>query len=390
MRIQRVITTLLAMTVLAGCTSAPEGGDPADIRVGDWVMALVVSPQSGDLSNGADTGYLLLADETGRTTTIATSGMDMGGVIWRDGRIFFNDTESDYVLADELTDLPRDSRQEYQQGMFEVAAGFVSVYNVGFDDTGYRHLVVAGDASGTEQWTTEGMYRALGNCGDEVFGISEATGKYVASENDPKPEVLTRLYPPVDGAEKVVTVTEGPIATVEAWSLNAPCSEGSIFFVSQELTDVDAAAEDGRPILERWDTATGEYRAIPLTDSAGEELSLSPTSVLMSHFDQSSIQDGIFHWIADDKVLATDVSTGITEELLTVDLTSPGNGLSRFRFADGELHVLDIGDLSGESASLTRYDLATGDQKVRIELDLTGVMGSSLIPRGLAINPDWA
>ncbi|WP_100446533.1 hypothetical protein [Glycomyces xiaoerkulensis] len=389
------ITAAAALVVLAACDPADATLDgrvvpPDELSLEQATAALFLSPQTGSATDGAGTGYVLLAGADGRWRAVEHAMMDQGSVVWTGDGLFYSDTEFDYRLDRDLTKVAS-PKTNLQDGFYVLDDGtIVSILNEGFTDSpsaGYRsQVVVTGDGS-ADSHRVEGWHASNARCGDEIFGIGPQSGPYfdgtrddpaMVSTADPtlQPQMLTRLYPLEEGAETLV----GHRAAFD-FSENQrdlPCTDRTVTFLSSYA---DREGDRSAAVV-RWDVDTGEHTERELTGDFDAD------DIALARYDSESVADGRLQWLhRDGHLMSTDVGTGVTERVFDTGARSVGTESSVATFTQDEVVTATVTGGSGPVV-VAGFDRGTGAESRRLELDgVAGELGTGMVLRSIAVAP---
>ena len=402
-RLRLIGVALLAAAgmFVAGCTSTVlPVVSPDEASIGDTVLAIRLSPQLRQINEGADDGYLLLVDQKGSARAVNVGAMDDGGLLWSDAGLFLAGPTDELVLADDgLTAIARGSHEVIESVRFLApdTEGFIAVYNSGFTDEGYLHRVAAGGVSRVETWDVEGLFGSISQCEDVVVGITDLSEtSLIAADAGTEFDALMQLYPQPESAESGVlgTLPVDGAFEFEDVAQSAPCIDDVIYAVAFHY-DTDDGTSPGSPVLRVWDTTTGEHSVLPLVNKSGEKLVVTLDD--LSHNPGTVIDRTTYVWVdwccdsSPARVLATDLTTGVTTHRFDLALSSPEMGESQFVFTESSIFVLDVNQDIGAALDFSRYDLATGERADLFTITGTGSVhdGLEMVIRDIAIAPDW-
>lgn len=399
------LTVALFVPILgfAGCVSAPSGlsamGTEAheSVTLGDATAAVYLSEQWRDFEQGHAAGYVALIGEAGPVRLVRTAGMDNGQLLWDARGLAFADVDFDYLLADTLHSVAS-PKVGQQQALFAGPDGTrLGLYNDGFTDTGYVEQVVVTDATGAISRDVEGYYQVTGNCDGTLFGIAEPLGAYAdaAEKLGPTLQDTPRGYPTLmlaqlsgtpDGAERVIDMSAAVPSSQDAH--DTPCRAGTMFYLA---TAYDATGNSAA-VLRSWDPASGARSERALVTAEGEAIAVHPDYNYFHGPTARSLRGDQFDWLGLDGVVwSTNLDTGITEELFTVDTygIAPGSYTPSLTFTERTLTLLTW-DPAAETTRLAEYDRLTGSllrERSLPELHQLMADGAQIM-RGLAVKPE--
>lgn len=244
-----------SLALLTGCGISADLG-PAPQHLGSAAYALYFSAQSADIDGAHQRGRLVLVDADGAVSVLPTWGMDHGRPVWTDEGLFFSDLKNDYRLDETRLTTIESPKTDSQYAMLSTSPStVVGLYNLGFSDAGgytSQVVVTTGDTSTLSE--VEGGYYTSANCEGTVYGIGLATGPYsLTGDPDTEPVVLNRLTGTAGGGEENVGLSAQ--ARDNALPANAPCQDGTIFYVSDSIGG--GLESPVRPVLSMWDPLRG-------------------------------------------------------------------------------------------------------------------------------------
>ncbi|WP_353065190.1 hypothetical protein [Arcanobacterium hippocoleae] len=306
---------LLGMTVLlaAGCAASNlHSVSLEDVKLtDDIVFALRLSPQlhDGDSFGAATEGYLLLVREDGTADYVDVGLMDHGQLAWARNGLFFGGLETEYLLTNTgLISQSRGTKEEFETSRFVNGKkdGFISVYNVGFAENGYRNRVVSGSQASLAAWEAPGMFMAIAQCGEQIVGITDdreldfTTRKYISVPETS--EVLIQLYPQPENVESRIL---GQVNRTDLYEYGpaaeySPCVNGVMYMLAEKY---NAHNQDAELVLRSWDTASGAYKEIPLifSETAKHDFNAESFSSVRGSLNSDA---SAYHWVSwkDGKV----------------------------------------------------------------------------------------
>ena len=391
-RIRPVAVALGTALVLAltGCIGdlAKRGPDPSKPEgLGQAKYAVYLSSSSVGLAGeiGAR-GKVLLFAQDGSHQLVKTAGMDYGLLAWGSNGLFFSDMNKDYELDDSGLDVVPSKKTNSQNGMFSTDNGSsIGVYNDGFTEDGYVSQVVTSAEGQSTMHEVEGNYFITSQCGDTLYGVSRATGKY-AQTADPgnEPMMFAQLTGTKTGSEQVLgsstAANEGAVLP------DAPCVDGSVYYISDAGTQ--ALGSQPKPVLSAWDTRTGKYTEVALKNLSNKNPLMRDDGTGLPQVNPGSIRNGAIEWYgAGNAVLSTDLKTGETTHNFDVEGQSSNTASSQVVFTPSEaVQLVDNND--GSEFRIVRYDRDTGREVSRTVLPgLADEYSDSLILRGFAVRP---
>lgn len=353
-------------------------------------------PISGNLP--VNRGRLILIKADGSFETIETSGMDSAKLIWDERGIYFTDKEKDYLLTNDGLQTWDELKATGHYSLYERGDEYISLYNAGrLKETpkgSYSTQVVVRSGSMSRNFIVEGEHAASGLCEDgQVYSVAEPTGDY-QDPSQPRglEEYAVALFRVNLDAEKEELVARGGEDIGSVLSRATVC-ENRVLYSIMRVRDGETWEKPSLAYLLAWDTVTGEYAVRQMLDPEGEPVQASlegggRIAELGYHDDFVVAEDGRLHWYMGDRVFATDLATGMTEELFEV-FPETVNGNVNIRFGEDDF-TLFIDDHDLDYFMMTRHDRATGEELNRVELHglLERTSPERLIPRGFAARPD--
>jgi len=402
-------TRFIALTVsiiltMTACTSSDgtNVADPDKVTLGETAVAFYLSPETYLDSNSStekDPAYLVLAKPDGSSQMIETSGMNEAHIAWSENGLFFSDDKRDYILGKNGLVSFENKKSGLQQSAFALpdGKGFVAIYNEGLSDSGYSNQVAVTTSTGSELYQVEGNYYMNASCAGALYGIATQPGSHfpasanvpgMRSKADPgaEPELLSRLYPPAEGHEKVIAWR----AAFDAADHNrhVPCHDGVITFLS-DYTDGDGAPH---LTIVSWDTRNGEYKEQPLVDTQGRSIDtelIELEEFSAKSYDARAMRDGHLEWLsADGRIMSTELASGVTKPRFDTGFTTGAGSSSQVAFTDRSIHVIrEVFD--GETpVKVKRFDRVTGNLTTEITVPgTTERLGLKFNLRGMAVPP---
>lgn len=365
---------------------------PRPSGLGDAVLALYLSPQAQDFTGP---GEVVLVGPDGSTTSVPTSGMDNGQLLWTKAGLSFADTERDYLLGEELRSWPS-AKATFQDILIETPQGVLGAYNLGNTDAGYVEQVVVSADGRSTLTEVAGDTTLYSLCEQGLVGVAEVTGKglteLAAGSGAVKrsftdyPQMMTWLSPKRATA-RLTLIGAVPSTDVGYVRGVAPCPHGVVVFLAA------SAGPDGRegsPEVWRWDTRGGAPSRVELRNADGSPIALTPDQFSTSTQAPALGPDGRLVWYGGDGVVrASDPRTGLTEELWDSGLPVDRNNDSRVLFAGEWLFLLDVpNDDQRRPMTLYRRTALTGEGAPVVTI--TGVNQTRTLRhvlRGIAVAP---
>lgn len=386
-----VLASLLIVGIVAACDAKGIGVGDAfrqqekNPRLGEAIMSIYLSTDSSSWDDHA-AGYVLLVDRDGTYRTVRTKGMDAASMVWDRAGLHFSDTANDYRLdRDGLRTIPS-AKTNYQWGMLPVGDSVVGVYNRGVESPGsYTTEIVVTHGNQSAKSLVEGNFGALASCGEELFGIAEATGQYRTGHQDPGGRgewLLAKIWP---GDQEIVGSSDRQLNT--GWNFSgAPCVDGVIY----HLTGVQSGPGNVKVELVEWSAKDGRRAEIPVRVGQ-RQLEFESESFAFAAGVPGWVVGRKYLWMSSDGVVrATDLESGATTKVLATGLRLDNRHRVQPFLAGNYLYVVSdpFGDPS-EEISLLRFDLRDGSVK-RI-VTLAGVNSkhpADVVTRGAALSPD--
>lgn len=382
---------------LASCTPDVEVRDASATTLDEAMLAIYLSPQTYEWSDKSE-GYVLLVDRDGAYRAVPTSGMDVGRLVWNTSGLHFSDEDADYTITEsDLTKIPS-AKANYQYGMYQVGDTTLGFYNLGLEGESMSEgsyiteLVEVHDGAAVKS-QREGDLSTLSVCDDEVFALAEATGEFRSDYQGTGPIAgwgQLMLYKVWPGEQSVVSGADVPdVPAVE----DAPCHNGTIYYLTPDIpgdAPEEIGAEKAGVRLVGWNVKTGKRSELPLTSEHEESaIKLTADQIAWSQYRPGWVVGERLHWVgADGMFRATDVRTGVTEELFPTQ--SVADGLDDFRafLAGDDLYVLDVPGDPHDQLVLTRYGLPDGEREVVTTIDDIGYRDRpELVVREAALAP---
>ncbi|WP_435299960.1 hypothetical protein [Timonella sp. A28] len=363
-----VVVSVLSLVVVASGCSLGESKIPAAEALGEAEYALCFSEQSRDIVDDGEYGKVVLVNEGGGMSQVSTQGMDVCSMAWADKGLFFSDRSADFrVDADGVTrfDSPKTDSQYSMLAVSPDTA--VGLYNYGFTDGGYTTQVVTTTSSGSTLKEVEGGYYTWSQCDGTVFGMGEATGPYsVTGEPDTEPILLNQVTGTADGKEKNIGSTR--MLSFAPPVPDAPCVDGKILFISDARDDTPGAP--AQPVLSIWDTTTGAYEQIALDSDPALGPLLQDDGTGGPQTTAHSVRNGKIEWFgAENSIMSTDLKTGHTEQLFTVEGHISNSAFSSVMFTEKEVIIM-VDNNDDSKFRIIRYDRDTGKELKRTVLDM--------------------
>lgn len=375
-----------SLALLSGC-GIPADLGPAPQQLGDAAYALYFSAQSADIDGEHHRGRLVLVDADGSASALPTWGMDHGRPVWTDDGLFFSDMKNDYRLDDARLTTIESPKADSQYAMLSTSpSNAVGIYNLGFSETGgYTTQVVVATGETSTLNEVEGGYYTIANCGGTVYGIGMATGPYSSTgDPDTEPVMLNQLTGTVDGAERNVGLSAQ--ARDNALPANAPCQDGTIFYISDSIGG--GLESPVRPVVSMWDISSGAYREMVMDAGPLTERLMRSDGIGYPQVTADSIRDGHLQWFGmSNSIMSTDLATGRTEKQFEVAGVTDETFSSQAFFQGDEVVVMVDSDGSSPY-EVIRYDRDTGVVLSQTVVDVDpDDLAAGLFLRGFAVRP---
>lgn len=357
----------------------------------DTRAVVYLSPQTGALNEGAP-GHVAFVRNDWTFQTLQTSGMDEGMVLWNEAGLSFSDKDSDYLVSDKVAKIPSPKR-DFQEGTFfdPSSSSFISLYNEGFSDRGYKEQLIVTSADRSTMTQVEGAYTILGQCEAGIYGVAPRSGRYLSDEefasmksgNSNPGQMLTRLYPLQNGTESLISEMASP-DTAEPRG-TAPCVDGILSYPSFVNGD-DGNPQTGRPVLRQWNTRSGTVKDTPLVDSTGQPLNVSIDNVMASSTLGKS--DGDILWLLPDgTVMRIKPTSGTASPEYSLELVDNSPYLHS-QVSAGSLWILEEPTVKNEEVVINRYDFKDGSLRESHAIPgMAGLLNVDMVLRSFAIAP---
>jgi hypothetical protein len=363
----------------------------ASVSLGGATAALFLSPQTYTVPDGGGTGYVVLVEPDGTWRAVEHHVMDQGGLIWTDDGLVFADSRFDYRLGDTFEKTPS-PKTNLQDGLYVLDDGTaVAILNEGFEGSpsqGYTSQVVVTADGAAELHRVEGWHSSNASCDGEVLGIGPQSGRYFeetrgddsqVSLADPtlQPQMLTRLYPLLDGHEEVLAYR--PAFDFGENQRDLPCEERTVTFLSS-YADRDG---ERRAALVHWNVDSGEFVEHELTGGA-----FDTDDIALARYDSGSLVGDRLEWLhRDGHLMSTDVGTGATERRFDTGARSVGAEYSVACFTENAIVTATVEGGSGPIV-VAAFDRDTGAESWRLELDdLADRLDVDMVLRSVAVRP---
>ena len=368
--------------------------------LGDARYAVAISPQYQDLANGAMDGRIVLVSDSGALKQLRTQGMHTAKLAWTDAGLAFSDQGRDVVVGDSLAATPRAERRLAQTVLTELGDGwFLSLFNVGFVESGYANAVTVFNGRTSASMDLGGLVDVVAPCGETVYLVThEPSATQTASgfpytltavtgaQGRPRAEIVARA-----DADFQFAVGHG----------HAVCLNGDVVYLHAQ--EGNLAPDDGHPpsgdpglvprqaYLTRWSTRDGALSTRPLIDERGKPLAIGADALFRAQYAGETVVGETLTWVSGDGVVRrTDLGT-LRTQILTQGLPAGAPIASVYHFTDQDAWVLaPLGD-PGRQVELIRYRL--GDWSVASRLPIPGLAGlqsTTTIIRDLAVRPRTA
>jgi hypothetical protein len=319
--------------------------------------------------------------------------MDHGQLLWTSEGLYYSDSEHDYLLGEQAKSWPS-SKAHFQEFAFNLSDGTrFSLYNSGYDKTGYREDAVSNNGSASTVTPVLGYNEIAIPCGSTVFGIAEVSGDVNQKlaqrlgiikkpSQSSMPQMLTRLYP------RDSRVADNFVAAIDAPETNymtrdAVCSGSTIhYFVKY------GSQPDQDDYIASWDTATGRESHVPVRDLG----SAIPGDIHVVRTANTLTPSGELLWLGTDGLIrSTSVNSGNTHTLWRLGTALDPDNNSLARFIGTELYFLQVPTYGADAdIVLRRYDAisgGSGEVVARIPLVNKG-LSTDLVLRDFAVSPE--
>lgn len=402
MRTTRYLALMVSLAAALGaCSQDVPSVAAEDVKLGQAIAAVYLSPQVVDFGNGADTGYLMIVDSSGAAQALETGGMDTARVSWSPAGLFVSDARADILIGPQgvtRVDSPK-THAQFSSFALPGQVRHVSVYNKGHaPDGGYNSEVIVTERDRAKRYVVEGFYGSSALCGDEVYGLATDAGRHAEEPGTPgawSRLMLARLYPLNEGAESVVgwqpPGQREPVVT----SPVVPCLDGVLTFIHQDA-GADPARDRRRagPHVSTWNSESGKLTSLPLTIDGkpfpvGRYSGAEGDPLVFAQYDSESLtHDGLLQWLAPTgEVMSTDPLSGATRKSFDTGGDWAGDR-AQVDFTEDAVWVLQHPD-QGPDLLLEEFDRATGEKRRSIDIpDVGKRIGVSMVLRGFAVRPD--
>lgn len=401
---KRFIAFWSALVILfAGCACESIAKiSPRDLRLLDeYVLALRLSPQLNRIAWGAHEGYVLLVRADGSADIVNVGYMDNGKLVWNRNGLFFGGPTTEYALEREgIKAHERGVHEEYEAERFSDLneKGSIAVYNAGIAEDGDIFTIVSSNGDQLNYWDISGFFRSFAHCEDKILGITssgEVNSEVKRLLSAPlSSDVLMQLYPKPESTQSSIAAQIDRSAGYEYHHFmgSAPCINGVIYILAFKTSTSNS--QNTTPVLRVWDSISSAYKDIPLISEDGEPLAIDSEDIdLAAEAGSMNSDNSLYYWVSwrDGKVRAVNLSSGITRELFTVDI-SYARGQSQFFLTDNKVFVLDVKDDRQEMV-FASYSIPSGTKKEYFTIRGLDYVERLRMPRNIirdmAINPQW-
>ncbi|MEU4364629.1 hypothetical protein [Promicromonospora sp. NPDC023987] len=357
--------------------------DRDELKLGDTALAVYASPQSNSDDAESGSGYVVLVDREGAVQTVETAVMDAGRLVWNADGLYFSDSVQDFRLDSQGLEVTDSPKPDFQISAHDMEGSVVSVYNDGWtSESDYRMLAIEHNARESRGTDLSGAFWLVSRCDDRLVAVAPSSGKFLGAYPEDSvgiaPRVLYSIWP---GQQEPLAVTEAPYLMEDA-ARDAPCHDEVVHFLAQS-GNPDGSDDVLRPVVVSWDATTGTREERDLVTGDGTGLPLGEDDLVYARYGAESLVGGELRWLGPDgTVRATDVTDGSTTELFDV-----GEGVVEAQFTHDSVFVLANPDGS-DSATLTRYDLATGSSARVVSVPGLGSYDSDdMSVQAIAVSP---
>lgn len=410
--------TLAACAVLSALSlSACIAGSPQSLPAAEFTTqgeALAIQLSKSAIryeGTPSKTGYMVLADPSGRTRAFQSGQMFGAQPLWTESGLFYGGAASELLTTDEGTrEIARDIEPVGEMARYphDGGRGFMSVYNIGADPGGYQQPVLIGHPEGTESLDVRGVYMNMGACSDTLYAVTETKfapnlleqAKAVHRENtgdssqDEEFDVLVQVFPSDDPQNPTVLEAIPHDERFSRGNREFLCYGETISLLSFLLDHPDAQRGDGRDpsaghaVLESWNLRTHERRSLDLTDDDGAFLDLTRDDLTIP---TGTLDGSTFRFVTmTGKVFSVDIDTGIGTHLYTFAPSPEGGSVPRYDATTRAIYRLDNGKNDDSVLDFSRYVFDTERFEHLFDVEsLAPYRRGGLNIEGIAVNPVW-
>ena len=382
---------------LSGCNS-PQGKSISDNPGLALKNSAIVVSIAGDYRSYKHPGggVAFYDPQKNEWSKLNNAGAQTSDIDFRDGKLYFGDYDTDYILSDTLVKIYRGYDSPYNENVKGLKnGGFVSAKNIKMTDEGYRYeyrIVESHDGKTSRNYPYMAWISSLQRCEDDSMWsvVAEYTRdpeKYTYAPESPL--VLIKVAP--DGNEEVVLRQE----------LHAP--QGGAFFqcidhriigiqdiYSSENKEKNLGPEDAvGSILVIFDTQKNTVQQIRISGYKAQRIN---KDMFQSEIAEPWYSDGEIYWISGDgEVISTNIETGVNTKRLDLDKSTFGKSPSElkdqgmFYWGKGYLFNLYMDDSLNHNI-LRIYDVKKGEMVKKKEIPkIDVVVGKSQYPYKMII-----
>ncbi|MDO5749756.1 MAG: hypothetical protein Q4P78_00940 [Rothia sp. (in: high G+C Gram-positive bacteria)] len=302
---------------------------------------------------------------------LSNAGAQTSDIDFRDGKLYFGDYDTDYILSDTLVKIHRGYDSPYNENVKGLKdGGFVAAKNIKMTDDGYGYeyrIVESHDGQTSRNYPYMAWISSLQRCEDDsmwsvVAEYTRDSDKYPYSFDSPL--VLIKVTP--QGSEEVVLRQE----------LHAP--QGGAFFqcighkiigiqdiYSSENKEKNLGPEDAvGSILVIFDTQKNTVQQVRISGYKAQRIN---KDMFQAEIAEPWYSNGEIYWISGDgEVISTNIETGVNTKRFDLDKSTFGKSPSEvkdqgmFYWGNGYLYNLYMDDSLNHNI-LRIYDIKKGE-----------------------------
>ena len=403
----------------SSCQPKSDNISPPQINTDFAVGALYFSPQQEPGQPIRGKGSVVLFDQSGNVTHHQLDEVERGNLAWNNqGTLFYSDSKNDYFINNnQIKAISNIKKSSYNDSLFPVNHDeFIGIYNQSFGNNSYIEPVIIHSKDGTDQKTFNHSIWSSTKCGDNIYSL-----KMLEAESEERAEhadhALNSIY--FNGALDFSTEIyhSNHLPSLAFPSGNIPCQNNKVYTPTSQFSDNRLSEEEIRRItsqpdfhfpdkidqtiffshsnenettlssLDIWDVNTETVTSIPLTSATSDPLHLSVDDIVYSIVDDGSLIDNYLYWIKDKSILKTDITTGITHEIITPLHISQKESNTLMDIHNEKMHIAQSSLDHPDRISIIRINLENGEKELDINLKLDDMGLSDHKPTGFAVNP---
>lgn len=295
-RMKRFLGLLLATaaTLTSACQYSAPTVEQADFSTKDSVLAIQLSTQPmGGGPFDPTLGYLVLSEASRKIQAFNSGEMFGTQPLWTRNRLFFGGPSDEFITTPQgTTRLPRQIEPHGEFARYENRSdsGFISFYNGGSNEEGYRQPVVVGNSKGNRSIDVRGAYMNMGVCNDTLYTLTDtrlapnltAHAINVFEENQslndqatqdiPLLDILVQVYPVKDPHDPKVLAAFTHDDSVGGGNREMVCMDDKIYIPFFQRDHPHARRGDGTDPkagyagMQEWDLIDRTRRTVPLID----------------------------------------------------------------------------------------------------------------------------